>query len=80
MKTITIHQVVELNQQLQEKNLPFKIHMRDACGAQSFSVEPTGEGWKADREEAMRESIQTYFREIGAELLWTLDQKGFKLQ
>lgn len=39
MTTITIEELIELNRILEEKNLQSKIHLRDACGGQSFWIE-----------------------------------------
>lgn len=46
MTIIGMNQVIELNQKITEKELLFKLHMRDACGQQSFKLEPLGETTK----------------------------------
>lgn len=40
---VTFNEVIELNHRLEEKGLSFKLHLRDACGSQSFTMEPLSE-------------------------------------
>ena len=37
---VTFQEVIELNHRLLEKGLSFQLHLRDACGSQSFVMEP----------------------------------------
>ena len=39
MKYISIGEVLTLNQRIQKVDLPYVIHVRDACGKQSFWIE-----------------------------------------
>ncbi|SEW46095.1 RDAC family protein [[Clostridium] fimetarium] len=39
MNIVSFNQIIELNHLLQKKELQCKVHIRDACGAQSFYIE-----------------------------------------
>lgn len=42
MKIISFQDIIDCNQMLREKELAFQLHIRDACGKQSFWIEPVG--------------------------------------
>lgn len=58
MTALTIDQVLALRKDLQER-FGVYVHMHDACGAQSFSVEPD------EMTDALREYLQQYFSGMG---------------
>jgi len=39
---ITYNQIRDINHILEEKGLYFKLHLHDACGSQSFTIEAEG--------------------------------------
>ena len=59
---ITFDEVIDINHSLEDQGLPFKLHLRDACGSQSFHVESIAE---TSQEEAgaMKQMITQYFKE-----------------
>ena len=61
MDIVTIGMIVELNNRLKERELPYKIHLSDACGAQSMRVEPLSGGEFADVSDELVSEINTYF-------------------
>ena len=40
MTIITFNEIIEVNGILEQKHLNFKLHLRDACGAQALWIEP----------------------------------------
>ena len=42
MAIITFNEIIEVNGILEQKHLNFKLHLRDACGAQALWIEPLG--------------------------------------
>ena len=61
-KIITITEIVEVNQVLTSKGLPFKVHLHDACGNQSFHVEPLEGCDNKDTINNMKEEVIRYFQ------------------
>lgn len=87
MKTVTFNQVVELNKKMQEKELLFRVHIRDACGAQSFYVERLE---KAESEgtyqeistkdiEEMHKIIEDYLKSDSMNVIF-IDDMNFAIQ
>jgi hypothetical protein len=61
-KIIVIYNdIIEINHVLEERGLYFKLHMRDACGSQSFWVEPLSDYSCEGRYEEMQSVITEYF-------------------
>ena len=73
-RTVSIKEVIELNHILEEKGLSFKIHLHDACGAQSFSMETLSEDVAKEDCEKCKQEITTYFEGKGT--LITFTQNG----
>lgn len=68
-KTIIIYNdIIEINQILTEHGLSFKLHMRDACGSQSFWVEPMSNCSTEGRYEEMQKTIKDYFARKNIEI------------
>lgn len=59
MKIVSIQEILEVNRLIQETGLPYKIHMRDACGQQSFWIEPLGS--EMEQSEKLYELLNDYF-------------------
>ncbi|WP_099468791.1 RDAC family protein [Konateibacter massiliensis] len=76
MKIVTIGQIVEINKQLEEKGLPYKLHLRDACGGQSLSIEEL----EAGKQQELYEVLEKYFLEQGMRVVYTEDKSGFTVQ
>lgn len=61
MKVIAFNEIIELNHKLEEKNLAFRIHLRDACGRQSMWIEPLGDCACEGRYEELYQVLNQYF-------------------
>lgn len=64
MKILAIGDIIECNGRLKEERLPFILHMRDACGGQSFWLESMGEVTE-DEKEQMEHVIHNFLSEKG---------------
>lgn len=62
MKIVSISQIIELNELLQKENLQFKVHLRDACGAQSFYVEQLDSSSGEGKLEELHQTLEQYFK------------------
>lgn len=60
---ITFSEIIDLNHMLEEKNLKFKVHLHDACGSQSFTVEPLGNSASDGLYDEMKAEVEKYFIE-----------------
>lgn len=62
---VTYNEVIELNHVLEEKGLLFKLHLHDACGSQSFTIEPLSDCSCEGRYEDMEREVTKYFESKG---------------
>lgn len=58
---ISFNEVIELNHILEDKGLRFKVHLHDACGAQSFTVESLEDGSAEGNVDEVKTEITSYF-------------------
>lgn len=65
MKIISFNEIIACNDYLKEKNLDFKVHIRDACGRQSFWIEPLS-GQEENEYGIMYSALASYFLKLGA--------------
>lgn len=65
---ITYNEVIEINNLLREQGLSFKLHLHDACGSQSFTMEPLDSSNSEGHEEQMKTVIKNYFSEKGLQI------------
>jgi hypothetical protein len=76
MKIVSIGQIVEINHKLMEKDLPYKIHLKDACGAQSFSIEVI-DTKEEKQEHILSELLEEYFEFHKMKVVYTTDEYHF---
>ena len=62
MNIVSFNQIIELNHLIEKKDLQFKVHIRDACGAQSFYIEQLGESNSIQINEELYKIIDDYFK------------------
>lgn len=79
MKIVSIGQIVELNQILKEKNMPFIIHIRDACAGQSFFVESLNNA-KEEQKHILYDTIEKYFSDNKMKVVYANDKVNFTIQ
>lgn len=60
---LSFNDVIELNHCLEERGLHFKVHIHDACGNQSFSVEPLDNIDNKDSINEMMHVVSEYFQQ-----------------
>ena len=61
MNIISLTDILDCNRLLAEKELAFRVHLRDACGKQSCWIERLGECASGGREEEMRRELEAFF-------------------
>lgn len=80
MKIVSINQIIELNELLKKKNLSFKIHIRDACGGQSFYIEPFEDLDTKSINEDLYETLEQYFSKQRMTLVYADDKINFTIK
>ncbi|HEX3075358.1 MAG TPA: hypothetical protein VHQ24_00665 [Lachnospiraceae bacterium] len=73
---VSINEVIELNQMLQGKGLPFKVHLHDACGNQSFTMEALKECNSEELVE-MKQVVAQFFETIRISIRFSEDGLTF---
>jgi hypothetical protein len=73
---VSINEVVELNRRLQGKNLPFKVHLHDACGNQSFTMEALKE-CNGEESAEMKQVVAQFFEAIRISIRFSEDGLTF---
>lgn len=61
----TYNEVIELNHMIEEQGLPFKLHLHDACGSQSFSLEALNQSLEEGSYDEVKRAISVYFEGKG---------------
>jgi hypothetical protein len=62
---ITFNEVIELNKLAEEQKLPYRIHLRDTCNAQSLWIEDLKAGAPVAADDDMRRLLEGYFGKQG---------------
>ena len=75
MAIITFNEIIEVNGILEQKHLNFKLHLRDACGAQALWIEPLGNCACEGHYDAMHQVIEQYFLDKGLNVKYWDDEK-----
>lgn len=76
---VTFNEIIELNQLLKEENLQFKVHLHDACGYQSFTIESLGESKEEEVVRKMADIITGYFNNKRMQIQFSTDQLSFQI-
>ena len=84
MNIVSFNQIIELNHLLQKKELQCKVHIRDACGAQSFYIEKLGDNDRTEINEDINENIYNtideYFQSNKMIVVYRNDKHNFTIQ
>jgi len=80
MNIVSFNQIIELNQLIQEKDLQFKVHIRDACGAQSFFIEQLGNSNSIVLNEEIYETIDQYFKNNKMTVIYHENKHNFTIK
>lgn len=65
-RIISIGEVVDVNKALQGQGVAAKVHLHDACGRQTLSLEALDEG--ASTLETARSAVRAFFAERGTRI------------
>lgn len=66
MRVITIGEVVDANKRLQSQGIAAKVHLHDACGRQTLSLEALDDA--EETLEAARDAMREFFGQRGTEI------------
>jgi len=80
MNIISFNQIIELNHLIEKKDLQFKVHIRDACGAQSFYIEQLGEINSIQINEALYKTIDEYFKNNKMTVVYYENKQDFTVK
>jgi hypothetical protein len=78
MSIISITTLLNLNQTLNDELfLPFKIHLRDACGKQSFWIEVMEESISGSQYDSLYAALEQFFQKERITLQYSADKMSF---
>lgn len=80
MNIVSFNNIIELNNLLQKEDLKFKVHIRDACGAQSFYIEPLDSSTCEEKREELFKTIEKYFECNKMTVVYYEDKYNFTIQ
>ncbi len=80
MKIIGINDILELNRQLLAEGLDYKIHLQDACGAQSCRIERLESGGCEDQDQALYKQIEYFFKKNRMDVVYSADKSSFYIR
>lgn len=80
MAIVTFDQMIELNEMIKNLELHFKIHLRDACGGQSFWIEPLGDDISADEYEKLYMILDAQFAKNKMTIIYAADKINFTVK
>ena len=74
---ITWDNISEVNRRIKERDLAYKVHLRDASGGQSMWIESMDKANHFDNLDDLNDLIKNYFSEIHADVEFSWDKKSF---
>lgn len=74
-KIVSIQEIIQINNWLKERNYPVKLHLRDACGAQSMWLESLNSA-EQDLIEKAAKALEEYFTAQGFSIFFSEDKKN----
>lgn len=77
MSIVSIQEVVEWNEKILLENLGFKIHLRDACGSQSFWIEELREGQTEGDYQKLYTILDSFFIKKKLTVAFSEDKMNF---
>jgi hypothetical protein len=73
---IPIGDIVCINKTFEKDNLPFRVHLHDACGAQTLELQSVGGVLLPD--ETIRDIVRTFFKRRHRKIEFLLDGRTFR--
>lgn len=77
MAIISINQLLQLNQNIKEQQIPFKIHLRDACGKQSLWIEALNTSPEQSQYDNLYELLEDFTKTERITIQYSDDKKSF---
>lgn len=76
MKIVSISEIIDLNNILNENQIHYKVHLSDACGGQSFWLENLDTNQEKGMEDIIR-IIDTFFEEKRIPIQYSENKMSF---
>ncbi len=76
---ISFGDVIDLNHILHEKGNLFKVHLHDACGSQSFTIDVLNEDSGMNDYDSMKNEIIRFFQEKNISVKFSDNSASFLL-
>lgn len=77
MKIVSIGEILECNQLLKDNGLEFKIHLRDACGKQSCSIDSLNGNNGNEQYQLLYQTLDSYFEKLRFQLEYNAEKTDF---
>lgn len=77
MKIVSFNEIIELNHIIVEKDLGLKLHLRDACGGQSFWLEKSAS--LTPNLELLYYELEQYFAHKNMSIEYFDDKMSFRI-
>lgn len=77
MKVISVKEIVECNQFLEDRGMHFRIHLRDACGKQSCWIEPLPDTDFEEQYQDLYKALDEFFGRLRYVLDYSEDKRNF---
>lgn len=77
---LTYNDIYEVNNILKAKDLKFKLHLHDACGSQSFTIEPLSNCACEGRYEEMKKTVKDCFKAKGVQIRFLENNLEFVIE
>ncbi|MDF2821543.1 MAG: hypothetical protein K0R15_1984 [Clostridiales bacterium] len=76
MKIVSFNELIELNRNFEEKSVGLKVHLRDACGGQSFWIEKLTTDCDVD---LFYSELENYFKNKNLSVEYFEDKMSFRI-
>ena len=73
---IPIGDIVSINKILERDNSPFRVHLHDACGAQTLELRSIDDTVSPD--ETIRDLVRTFFKSRNRKIEFFVDGRTFR--
>lgn len=74
---ITYNEISDLNHFLENENIPYKVHLHDTCGKQSFTLEALDEKAGEFEYSEMKKAVIEFFKNKGNTISFIEKGHGF---
>lgn len=77
MNIVSINMIIEVNRLLKDEEIPYQVHLRDACGRQSMWLEVKDDNTDTQKSERVYDLINKYFEKQHMVMEYSEDKMTF---